>query len=93
MKPNIFKEEHLTYCTNIHPAEHWWEVRQNFDKYVLPIKNRLVPEQPFGVGLRLSAAAADELNSHENLEEFRNFLSRARPLHLYDKWLSLRQIP
>jgi sugar phosphate isomerase/epimerase len=75
MKPNKSKEEHLTYCTNIHPAESWGEVRENFDKYVLPIKNLFIPDQPFGVGLRLSAAAADELNSSEKLDEFRNFLS------------------
>ncbi|MDX1412353.1 MAG: metabolite traffic protein EboE, partial [Nitrospirales bacterium] len=75
MKLSASKEEHLTYCTNIHPAENWGDVRKNFEKYVLPVKKRFVPHQPFGVGLRLSAVAADELASLDNQEEFKAFLS------------------
>ena len=75
MRLNSSREEHLTYCTNIHPAETWSEVRQNFEKYVLLVKRRLSPCKPFGVGLRLSAVAADELSSRETLEEFKAFLS------------------
>ena len=75
MRLNTSREEHLTYCTNIHPAETWSEVRQNFEKYVLLVKRRLLPGKPFGVGLRLSAVAADELTSKKNLEEFKAFLS------------------
>ena len=48
---------HLTYCTNIHPGETWSEVLTNLKKYLPPLKNRLAPNQPFGIGLRLAAAA------------------------------------
>ena len=75
MRLNISREEHLTYCTNIHPAETWSEVRKNFENYVLLVKRRLLPRNPFGVGLRLSAVAADELTSKETLQEFKTFLS------------------
>ena len=54
----------LTYCTNIHPGETWAEVRANLARYVVPVRDRLAGEAPFrgrsfGLGLRLSAAAAD----------------------------------
>ncbi|HEV7265200.1 MAG TPA: metabolite traffic protein EboE [Falsiroseomonas sp.] len=54
-------EFHLTYCSNIHPGESWPEVRANLERHLLPLKAQLAPEAPFGVGLRLSARAADEL--------------------------------
>jgi hypothetical protein len=52
---------HLTYCTNIHAGETWPEVRANLERYVLAVKAPVAPGLPFGVGLRLSAAAADAL--------------------------------
>ena len=54
-------DSHLTYCTNIHPGESWPEVRANLSRYVVAVKTRVAPDQPFGVGLRLSALAATEL--------------------------------
>jgi sugar phosphate isomerase/epimerase len=44
---------HLGYCTNIHAGEAWAEVEA--------VKRRVCPDEPFGVGLRLSARAAREL--------------------------------
>lgn len=58
----IVGRSHLTYCTNIHPGESWAEVRANLETHVLAVKQRVCPEAPFGVGLRLSARAADELD-------------------------------
>ena len=52
---------HLTYCTNIHPGESWAEVRANLERHTVAVKARVAPDRPFGVGLRLSARAADEL--------------------------------
>jgi hypothetical protein len=52
---------HLTYCTNIHPAESWREVHGNLARHVIAVKQRVAPDEPFGVGLRLSALAATEL--------------------------------
>ena len=56
-------DAHLTYCTNIHPGESWAEVRANLETHVLAVKQRVCPEAPFGVGLRLSAQAAREVDA------------------------------
>ncbi len=69
---------HLTYCSNIHPGESWAEVRANFDRYVLAVRERLTPGLDFGIGLRLSARAAAELSEPTVLAEFRAFLARHR---------------
>jgi sugar phosphate isomerase/epimerase len=52
---------HLTYCTNIHPGESWAEVEANLVRHVVAVKAQVSPDAPFGVGLRLSARAAQEL--------------------------------
>ena len=49
---------HLTYCTNIHPGESWDAVFENVRTHVVAVKARVAPNEPFGVGLRLSARAA-----------------------------------
>ena len=59
---NLGDGVHLTYCTNVHPGESWAEVRSNFDRYVLAVRDRLGVPGDFGVGLRLSARAAAELS-------------------------------
>lgn len=74
MQPDGPSSPHLTYCTNIHPGESWQAVRENFDRYTLPIRDLVSPNLPFGVGLRLSAAAAEELSRPEELAEFRSYL-------------------
>jgi sugar phosphate isomerase/epimerase len=63
---------HLTYCTNIHAGESWAEVRANLERHVRAVKQRVCPDAPFGVGLRLSARAAHELDPGE----LRDFLDR-----------------
>ncbi|MDQ3395911.1 MAG: metabolite traffic protein EboE [Bacteroidota bacterium] len=65
---------HLTYCTNIHPGESWKEVFQNLKDYILPIKNALAPELNFGIGLRLSDSAANDLLDGDRLATFKNWL-------------------
>lgn len=49
---------HLTYCTNVHPAETAEGVRAALAGPVRRVKARVCPEAPMGVGLRLSDAAA-----------------------------------
>jgi sugar phosphate isomerase/epimerase len=73
---------HLTYCTNIHPGETWDEVFANVSTHVLAVKARVAPDDPFGVGLRLSAAAARRLAEPAVLEAFRDFL-RAHDLYVF----------
>lgn len=72
----IVPPSHLTYCTNIHPGETWPEVRENLDRYVLAVRDRVAPGQPFGLGLRLSAEAARALSRPEELHAFKGFLDR-----------------
>lgn len=54
-------DAHLTYCSNIHPGESWPEIEANLERHVVAVKARVCPDAPFGVGLRLSARAAQEL--------------------------------
>ena len=65
---------HLTYCTNIHPADGWDAVLANLKRYAPALKARFSPAAPFGIGLRLSAREARELRSGARLDEFRSFL-------------------
>ncbi len=65
---------HLSYCTNIHPGETWPEVRENLERYLVPVRERVAPGQPFGVGLRLSAESARALGERAALDELREFL-------------------
>jgi hypothetical protein len=65
----------LTYCTNVHPGETWDETFASLERYVLPIKRRVSPGQPFGVGLRLSADAAATLAVPDHLAGFKDFLA------------------
>ncbi len=66
----------LTYCTNVHPGESWDEIRQNLDLYVLSVKSTVANGVPFGIGLRLSAAAAQELCIPNALSEFKAWLAK-----------------
>ncbi len=68
----------LTYCTNIHPANGWQEVFANLRQYAPALKARLACAAPFGIGLRVSAAEAEELRRPDRLHEFRDFLKRER---------------
>ena len=65
---------HLTYCTNIHPGEHWSEVMKSLQDYTIPLKNKLCPNEPFGVGLRLSNIASEEILTDAKLEAFKDWL-------------------
>lgn len=56
-------ELHIGYSTNIHPGESWADVAGALKEHVPSIKQRVSPDQPFGLGLRLSAAAACELEA------------------------------
>ncbi len=71
---------HLSYCTNIHPAETWEETRGVLQTNVLAVRDRLVDsgelagDEPFAIGLRLSAVAAQELLDPDRLAEFKSWL-------------------
>jgi len=67
---------HLTYCTNIHPGESWQEVREQLEHHLPELKKRISPDRPFGVGLRLSNLAAEELLEGDRLTRFAGWLER-----------------
>jgi sugar phosphate isomerase/epimerase len=65
---------HLTYCSNIHPGETWPEVFSNLQHHLPAIKGQVAPGRDMGIGLRLSAIAAEALSRPEALAELRDFL-------------------
>jgi sugar phosphate isomerase/epimerase len=68
-------EVHLTYCTNIHGGETWPQVHASLKAHVPGIKARISPAAPMGVGLRLSAIAAEELARPAAFGQLREFLA------------------
>ena len=74
MKYSSQPDAHFTYCTNIHPGEEWSHHFDEIKKHLPELKTRLSPDAPFGVGLRLSAMAAQQLSKAEELEKFRRWL-------------------
>jgi len=48
----------LGYCTNVHAGASFDEMRSNLLRYAVPVKQRVSPDEPMGVGLWLSADAA-----------------------------------
>ena len=67
---------HLTYCTNIHPANGWEEVMANVERYGPALKQRLGPNAAFGLGLRLSSRDSCELLEGDRLQRFKELLDR-----------------
>lgn len=65
---------HLTYCSNIHPGETWAEVLASLESHLPAVRRNLSHDGAFGIGLRLSAEAAAELERPERLAGFRDFL-------------------
>lgn len=74
-----FGPSQLAYCTNIHPAGSWVETKRVLQDHVLVVRDLVCPAgESFGIGLRLSAAAARELLQNGNLPAFRDWLARNR---------------
>ncbi|MEZ5935486.1 MAG: metabolite traffic protein EboE [Alphaproteobacteria bacterium] len=71
----IDEKTHLTYCTNIHAGETWDEIFSRLASNLPAIKAETSPDAPLGVGLRLSAIAAEVLAGQERLAAFQEFLS------------------
>lgn len=67
---------HLTYCTNIHPGESWPEVFHNLKTYIPNLKQRLSPDAPFGLGLRLANGASHSLLEGDTLSKFQYWLDQ-----------------
>ena len=65
---------HLTYCTNIHAAEHWPDVAQGLSNHLPAIKAAVSPDAPMGVGIRIAASAAHALQQPENMAQLEELL-------------------
>jgi hypothetical protein len=69
---------HLTYCTNIHAGESWDDHFAALKENIPRIKAQLSPDQPFGIGLRLSHLASLELGKKQRLEKFKEWLKASQ---------------
>lgn len=49
---------HLGYCTNIHRGENWEQTFATLRDYTLRVKQRVSPDKPYGIGLRLGSRAS-----------------------------------
>lgn len=67
-------DHHLTYCTNIHPGRNWAETFENLKQNIPGIRDRVAPGKKFGIGLRLSNKASEELGLGDQLAEFKAWL-------------------
>ena len=65
----------LTYCSNIHPGEHWADVMHNLDSHALEVKARVSPTGAFPLGLRIAQQAALEADDNA-IAEFRAWCKR-----------------
>lgn len=64
----------LTYCLNVHPGQSWAAQREAIETCSVRIKEQVLPDGPFGLGLRIANAASLELQSEELRREAKDFL-------------------
>jgi sugar phosphate isomerase/epimerase len=76
MQPDSHPGIHLTYCSNIHPGESWEATFRQLKIHVPELKLRLSKNKPFGIGLRLSADAAEQILEPGKLDEFKSWLQK-----------------
>ena len=66
---------HLTYCLNVHPGETWEENFAAVREHAVRVRDRVCGvSRPFGLGMRLSRRAAEQLATGSALDEFSSFL-------------------
>ncbi|MEM9914395.1 MAG: metabolite traffic protein EboE [Planctomycetota bacterium] len=66
----------LGYCTNVHAGATFAEVKANLERYALPVKERVSPDRPMGVGLWLSAEAMQEVVTQNLTTDFKAWLEQ-----------------
>jgi hypothetical protein len=67
---------HLAYCTNIHRGNDWPETLASLEKYTLAVKERVSPDRPYAIGLRLSDVASRQLSEPRALDHFQDWLQQ-----------------
>jgi hypothetical protein len=74
---------HLTYSTLVHPGDTWEEMWDSLTRYVPAVKERVCPNERFGVSLRLSGNSAAKLTGDPaEREKLKKFLGD-NDLYLY----------
>ena len=74
---------HLSYSTRVHAGDTWEQMRASLEEFVPRVKQRVSPDAPFAVSLRMSAASVETLRSSpEKRAELRAFLD-GNDLYLY----------
>ena len=69
---------HLAYCTNIHRGEDWPQTFESLKTHTLAVRERVCPDKPYAIGLRLSDQAARELIEPAAMAAFRAWLDETR---------------
>ena len=64
----------IGYCTNVHANANLQRTRENLAEHALAVKQSFSPTDPMGIGLWLSAQAADELIAADGIAEFAEWL-------------------
>jgi hypothetical protein len=67
---------HLSYCTNVHRGDTWAETFAKLQEHALAVRERVCPDRPFGIALRLSGRAARELSDRAALLAFHRWLDQ-----------------
>ncbi len=70
----LSKGHHLAYCTNVHRGNNWAETFASLENDVMQVKKKVCPDDPYAIGLRLGAEAAEELSQPEMLKNFKQWL-------------------
>lgn len=71
------KHGHLTYCMNVHPGESLSDMWAALQGPCARVKQRVAPDRPFGVGMRLANRASLELLNDGELARLRAWLDEA----------------
>jgi len=66
---------HISYCSNMHPAETWLDTFAALRNHVPAIRSGLGVNQ-FGIGLRLSGIAAKSLDNDAHIPSFMDWLDQ-----------------
>ena len=86
-------DAHLSYCTNVHPAEDLDGVVAQLDRYAEPVR-RLVGVDVLGLGLWLPAALAGELaDDAQAAPQAARRARRARARGVHAQRLPVRRLP
>ena len=67
---------HLAYCTNIHRGEDWAQTFDSLQRYTLAVRQRVCPDKPYAIGLRLSDQASRDLSDPATLLSFQKWLEK-----------------